>query len=275
MNKGKRLLLIPVFIAAILISLPLFWMVVTSMKTTAQITTAVPALLPPTPTFEQYQSVLFGDVPFFLYLKNSLIVAVASSTIAIIFGNLAAYGFSRYAPKHGNTLLTIFLVAQLFPSVMLTIPFYTMMAEAHLLNSYFALIITNTSLALPYATYMMKGYYDGLPKDLESAARIDGCTRFQAFYKVCLPLCSMGTIATFFMTFIIAWDEYVFALSMITKDRLTTLPVGIVESFVGQFSIRWGELMASGVLIALPPLIVFLCLNRYLVSGQTEGAIKE
>ena len=275
MRKNRNLLLIPVIIAAVIMALPLLWMLLTSLKGNEEIVSGIPSMLPQTVTLEQYDAVLFQDVPFFTLLKNSLIVACGSSLIAILFGNLAAYGFSRYMPKHGNGILTLFLIAQLFPSVMLTVPFYSLMADAKLLNSYFSLIVANTSLALPYATYMMKGYYDNLPKDLENAACLDGCTRFQAYYRICVPLCSTGSIATFFMAFIISWDEYVLALSLVTKEHLTTLPIGIVKAFVGQFSIRWGELMASGVLLAVPPLVIFTLLNKYFVAGQVSGAIKE
>ena len=275
MRKNRNLLLIPVIIAAVIMALPLLWMLLTSLKGNEEIVSGIPSMLPQTATLEQYDAVLFQDVPFFTLLKNSLIVACGSSLIAILFGNLAAYGFSRYMPKHGNGILTLFLIAQLFPSVMLTVPFYSLMADAKLLNSYFSLIVANTSLALPYATYMMKGYYDNLPKDLENAACLDGCTRFQAYYRICVPLCSTGSIATFFMAFIISWDEYVLALSLVTKEHLTTLPIGIVKSFVGQFSIRWGELMASVVLLAVPPLVIFTLLNKYFVAGQVSGAIKE
>lgn len=152
MRKNRNLLLIPVFIAAVIMALPLLWMLLTSLKGNEEIVSGIPSLLPQTVTLEQYDAVLFQDVPFFTLLKNSLIVACGSSLIAILFGNLAAYGFSRYMPKHGNGILTLFLIAQLFPSVMLTVPFYSLMADAKLLNSYFSLIVANTSLALPYAT---------------------------------------------------------------------------------------------------------------------------
>lgn len=279
MNRIRRRLdttLLVLFVVAlfVLIMFPLMWLVSTSFKEQRFLIDLPPQWIPNPITLEHYANVLFHEMNFFALLKNSLIVALGTSLLATVAGSFAAYSFSRYHIV-GNEFLLIFLLAgQMFPSVMMVIPFYIILGEFKLLDSYLGLIIANTSLALPFATFLLKGFFDSLPIDLEEAAMIDGCNRLQAFYKIALPLTLPGLISTTLMSFIVAWDDYVFALTLITSEARRTLPVAIVGSFVGEFAVKWGEMMAASALMSLPIIFIFLFLQKYLIQGITAGAVK-
>ena len=271
--RGLRWSLIAVFGVATVF--PLLWMLSTSLKTQGNLSRLPPQWIPNPVTLEHYDSVLTEEMPFFTLLWNSTVVAVGVSLLATILGSLAAYGFSRYLTAGGNqALLVLLLAGQMFPGVMLAIPSFILLRDLGLLDTRLALILANTSLALPFTIYLLKGFFDTLPPNMEHAAMVDGCTRFQAFYKVAVPLTVPGIVATAFMAFVIAWDEYVLALTLITSAEKRTLPVGIVNAFVGELSVKWGDMMAASFLVSLPVVLVFLFVQRQLIEGLTAGAIK-
>jgi multiple sugar transport system permease protein len=254
---------------------PIFWMLATSLKPDGEMTNIPPQWIPAPITSQHYVNVVARQIPFFRYLLNSVIVASGVTILATFTGTLAAYGFSRYPIFRSNSLLLVFFLAgQMFPGVMLVIPSFVLLKNLHLLDSRFGLILANTSLVLPFTIYMLNGFFDTLPRELEEAARIDGCSRIQAFLHVAVPLTMPGIVATAFMAFVIAWDDYVLALQLIISDDKKTLPVGIVSSLVGQLGVKWGDMMAASVLMSLPVVIFFVFVQRRLIEGLTAGAIK-
>jgi multiple sugar transport system permease protein len=254
---------------------PLLWMVSTSLKSDGEMTNIPPHWIPSSITGEHYVNVVARHIPFIRYFVNSLIVALGVTFLSIFVGTLAAYGFSRYPVFKSNSLLLIFFLAgQMFPAVMLVIPSFVLLRSLHLLNSYLGLILANTSTVLPFAIYMLNGFFDTLPRELEEAARIDGCSRLGALWHIAIPLTMPGIVATAFMAFVIAWDDYVLALQLITGDDKKTLPVGIVSSLVGQMGVKWGDMMAASVLMSLPVIVAFVFVQRRLLEGLTAGAIK-
>ena len=270
-NGLKWLLVIVIFCV---IMFPMAWLLSTSLKDQRFMIEIPPQWIPNPITFEHYVAAIFHEMPFFVLLKNSLIIAIGVSLVSTVLGSLSAYGFSRYPFVRSEILLVFLLAGQMFPGVILVIPFYVLLRNLNLLDTYYSLILANTSLALPFTIYMLKGYFDSLPTELEDAALIDGCNRFQTFYKIVLPLTMPGLIATAFMAFVVAWDDYIFALTLITSDERRTLPVAMVGSFVGEFAVKWGEMMAVSVLMSLPVLFLFFFLQKYLVQGLTAGAVK-
>ena len=269
-------IMLTVLIVALLLFIlfPLFWMVSTSFKEQQFLSDLPPQWIPNPVTLEHYDNAIYYEMDFFVLLKNSFIVAVGTSLLAITCGSLAAYSFSRYLIVGSEYLLVFMLAGQMFPAVMMVVPFFVILRDFHLLDTYLGLIIATTSQALPFATYLLKGFFDSLPTDLEEAAMIDGCNRLQAFYKIALPLALPGLISTALMSFIVAWDDYVLALTLITSDARRTLPVAMVGSFVGEFAVKWGEMMAVSLLMSLPVVVLFVFLQRYLVQGITAGAVK-
>lgn len=272
MNSLLLILLIAALLAFILF--PLFWMISTSFKEQQFLSALPPQWIPDPITLKHYDNAIFYEMDFFVLLTNSFIVAVGTSLLAIVCGSLAAYSFSRYLILGSEYLLVFMLAGQMFPAVMMVVPFFVILRDFHLLDTYLGLIIATTSQALPFATYLLKGFFDSLPNDLEEAAMIDGCNRLQAFYKIALPLALPGLISTALMSFIVAWDDYVLALTLITSDARRTLPVAMVGSFVGEFAVKWGEMMAVSMLMSLPVVVLFVFLQKYLIQGITAGAIK-
>lgn len=252
---------------------PLGWLLSTSLKA-KQFTISIPPQWIPNPVSIQSYLNVFSQMPFATYLANSLIVGLGTTLLSVVVGSLAAYGFSRYPFASSRVLLLGLLAGQMFPGVMLVIPFYILLRRVGLLDTRLSLVIANTSLALPFAVYMLKGFFDEVPRELEEAAFLDGCGRLQAFAIIALPLISPGLAASALMALAVAWDDYVFALTFISTDSKRTLAVGVVESFVGQFTVKWGELMAASILMALPVILAFVFLQRYLVQGLTAGAVK-
>jgi len=270
----KVILALILGIGLLIFLFPLFWLLSTSFKIQNNMILIPPQWFPWPITLEHYANAIYKEMPFINLLKNSVIVAGGTGFVSITLGSLAAYGLTRYLRASSNNIIQLILAGQMFPGVMLVIPFYVFLRQIDQLDSYFGLILANTSLALPFTTYMMKGFFDSIPPDLEEAAQIDGCNRIQAFNKIIVPLAIPGVVSTFFMAIVIAWDEYIFALTLITSNSMRTLPIGIVGSFVGEFSVKWGEMMAAAVMMSIPLVVIFLFLQRYLVQGLTAGAVK-
>jgi len=262
-----------------IVMFPLYWMVNTSLKERHMLFALPPEWIPSEPTIDAYKTVLFAGGPadalnFMAYFRNSMIVSSCTVVLCICLATLAGYGFSRLRFHRKRTLLTGLMICQMFPLPMLLISYYIIFLRIGLLNTYTGLVLSYTSFALPFCIWMLKGFFDQIPKELEEAALIDGCSRLQALKRVILPLALPGVLAVGVFSFLVAWDEFIFALTLMARDHMRTLPPGIILSFVGQFAIRWEDMMASSVIITVPVVIAFLLLQRYLVQGLTSGAIK-
>ncbi|WP_306142858.1 carbohydrate ABC transporter permease [Roseibium sp. MMSF_3412] len=256
---------------ALFVLLPFFWMVSVSLKPATE-PFAIPARLwPQAPTLENYVTAFRPE--FRTYFMNSLIVSGASVLITVSLGLLAAYSFTRGRLLVITALMGLVVLAQMFPHSAIIIPFYKLMRSVDLLNTYASLILAYVSVTLPVAVWMLRGFLQKLPVSLEEAAAIDGAAPLRIFWEIVVPLARPGIIATSVYVLIVTWQEFLFALSFTSTKDMRTLPVGL-NDFIGQYGIRYGELMASSVMVSVPVIAVFFFLQRYFVAGLTAGAVK-
>ena len=269
--QTRVLLIAAQILLAIFVLLPFFWMFSVSLKPATE-PFAIPARLwPDAPTLENYVTAFRPE--FRTYFLNSMIVSGASVVITVSLGLLAAYAFTRGQLLIITALMSAVVLAQMFPHSAIIIPIYKMMRAADLLNTYTSLIIAYVSVTLPVAIWMLRGFLVKLPVSLEEAAAIDGAGPVRVFWDVVVPLARPGVIATAVYVLIVTWQEFLFALSFTSTKGMRTLPVGL-NDFIGQYGIRWGELMASSVMVSIPIIVVFFFLQRYFVAGLTAGAVK-
>ncbi len=267
----RALLILAQSTLVLFVLLPFFWMLSVSLKPAME-PFAIPARLwPEDPTLQNYVTAFRPE--FRTYFVNSVIVSGATVAITVTLGLLAAYSFARGTLHLLTALMGLVVVAQMFPHSAIIIPIYKLMREAELLNTYWALIIAYVSVTLPVAIWMLRGFLIKLPVSLEEAAAIDGAGPLRVFFEIVVPLARPGIIATTVYVLIVTWQEFLFALSFTSTQDMRTLPVGL-NDFIGQYGIRYGELMASSVMVSLPVIAVFFFLQRYLVAGLTAGAVK-
>ena len=252
---------------------PFFWMLTSSFKARAEIFTRVPVLFPKAPTLANYNYVL-TETPAGRYFLNSLYIATVTTLLALVLTTLGAYALSRFQFRMRRSLGVWLIAGQMFPGVLMLIPLFVTLTRLNLVNTYAGLIIVYTMAALPFSTWMLKGYFDTVPRELEDSAMIDGCSRLGAIRRVFLPVAAPGIAAVALFAFTIAWQEFMYALTMMKDQSKYPLSVGI-NFFVGiAGSVVWGNIMAMAVLIIVPGLIFFLFLQRYMISGLTAGAVK-
>ncbi len=268
-----------VFMAALLIYtvVPMLWMLSTSLKSQFAALQQPPRWIPEHANFDQYRTLLspYNDIgqDFLRYLLNSIWVSIASTVLGVAIAVPAAYAFSRFNFPGKNALFFSVLVRNMFPLVVFLIPLFILMRNLRLVDTHLSLIITYLTFGLPLSIWLLKGFYDNIPPQLEQAARIDGATRFQAFWKIVMPLSSPGIIATAIYAFIQAWNEYVYALTFLNSDSLLTLPVGL-QRFFAEYSTNWPGLMAASFIMSVPVVVLFLVLQKHFVRALTEGAVK-
>jgi arabinogalactan oligomer/maltooligosaccharide transport system permease protein len=217
---------------------------------------------------------LLTETDFLIWVRNSIFISFLVTLTGIIFASTGGYALSRFKFKGRDFGMIALLTTQMFPATMLLLPFFILLSYLGLINSYIGLIIIYSSTALPFCIWQMKGYYDTIPPSLEESARLDGCTRFQAFYKVILPLSSPALVITALFSFMASWSEYVVAAIILQDPKLYTLPLGL-KSFQASLSTQWGLYAAGAVVVSIPVTILFISLSRYLVSGLTMGSVKE
>jgi ABC-type glycerol-3-phosphate transport system permease component len=251
---------------------PLAWMVLTSLKPPAEVITYPPAIVPKEPTLRNFR-LLFEESLILTFLQNSLVAAFASTVLSIVLGTMAAYSLTRYTYPGRGKLATVILLGYMFPPIVLIIPFFVWFKAIGLTESYVGLTVTYVALGLPFATWLLWAFFQSIPLELEEAAWIDGATRARAIVHVVLPLSLPGVIATSIFTFIVAWNEYLFALILMNTDRMKTLPVGLAD-LLNRPMTDWGVIMAAGVVITVPALVFFICTQNYLVKGWGAGAVK-
>jgi len=251
---------------------PLYWLLKIALTPDKMIFTEGTALWPSTLTLESFRTVIFYS-DFMGYFKNSVIVSLGTAAVTTVVAAAAGYAFSRFDFAGKRIVIAVMLITQMFPLLMIIAPIYKIIAAIGLLNSLTSLIMVYTAFNVPFATFLMQSFFDGIPRDLEEAAMIDGCTRFQALRKVILPLTLPGLGATLGFIFTAAWSELLFALMLINSNDAMTFPVGLL-TFVSKFSVDWGQMMAAGVLALIPSCLFFVFIQRYLVQGLTSGAVK-
>jgi multiple sugar transport system permease protein len=257
--------------------IPMLWMLSTSLKGQFAALSQPPEWLPSHPTLEQYQTLLSptGTIgPVFLrYFFNSLLVSATTTLLCVLVAVPAAYAFSRFQFPGRDLLFFAVLIRNMFPVVVFLIPLFILMRALHLVNTYGSLILTYMTFGLPLSIWLLKGFYDNIPEELERAARIDGASRFKAFWLIIVPLSSPGIIATAIYAFIAAWNEYVYALTFLNSESLLTLPVGL-QHFFTEFATNWPGLMAAAFIMSVPVVVMFMVLQKQFVRALTEGAVK-
>lgn len=257
--------------------LPMLWMLITSVKSQFAAIQYPPELIPANPSLEQYYRLLSPTsevgIQFLRYLWNSILVSTLTTVLGVAVAVPAAYAFSRFRFPGRNALFFSVLFRNMFPAVVFLMPLFIMMRWMGLVNTHSSLVITYLTFGLPLSIWLLKGFYDNIPVELEQAARMDGCTRFQAFLLVVMPLSAPGIIATAIYSFITAWNEYVYALTFLNSDEKLTLPVGL-QRFFTEYATNWPGLMAASFIMSVPVVVMFLILQKHFVRALTEGAVK-
>ncbi len=265
----RLLLLLPVLIFVLF---PFYWIFITSFKTDLQIQRFTSVFIPNPWTLEQYRSLL-TETSFLTWFRNTVFVAVVSTAISVVLAALAAYALARLKFLGSRLLTTLLLVTYLLPATLIFIPLYQTLTQLGIINTHAALILTYPTFLLPFATWVMLGYFRSIPVELEEAALIDGANRLIAFWRITLPLAAPALLSVTLFAFTNAWNEFLFAFVFITSEHLKTLPVGLQLLVFGDVY-PWGQLMAASLLMAIPVMLVYIYAQRYLVEGLTAGGVK-
>lgn len=248
---------------------PYLWMVATSLTKESLLFTEGPSFTGA--TIENYIR-LFKTVGFHTNLMHSLIIASGTVVVGLTLSVTAAYAFSRFSFRGQKVLLLQFLLINMFPIVLMILPLFILMKNLGLIDTHLGLIIANSTIAIPFSVWMMTSYINGIPKSLDEAAMTDGCTRSGALWRVVLPLCVPGIIATGIYIFITAWNEYLYALTLGGRN---VRPITVaIQTLIGEYQVEWGLLTAGGIIGAMPATILFLIVQKRLVGGLTQGAVK-
>ncbi len=258
--------------AAAVTVFPFYWMLNTSLKPTSEIFLSPPTFVSREWTIAAYTNLLV-DRPFARYFLNSLVVSLGSTLLSVTLAALAAYGFTRFHIRGAGTLIVFLLFTKMLPETLLIIPYFRLMSELGLINTYFALILAYSSFSLPFSVWMLIGFFRSIPREIDEAAIVDGASRLTSFFRVVLPLARPGLVAVALFTFLLSWNSYVWALVLTTDPNMFVLSVGIAN-MVGEYRVQWNELMAGAVIAAVPVMVLYALLERHLVSAITAGAVK-
>jgi len=260
------------FVFTVFALYPLTRIVTIALRPGDQLLSTSLAFIPPGATLANFR-ILLTSTPFLRWLVNSTIIALAVTLTGVALASTAGYALSRFRFSGRSSMLNGLLVTQMFPATMLLLPLYLILIKLSLINSYLGVVIIYTATALPFCIWQLKAYYDTIPLALEESAGIDGCTRWQSFYLVVLPLAAPALIISALFSFVTAWNEYVIAAIMLQDVEKFTLPLGL-RMFQANMSTQWGLYAAGALLVSVPIVVMFLFLSRYLVSGLSSGAVK-
>ncbi len=276
-KRGKeRLLTLGLYVGLLcgllFATFPIFWMLSSSFKSNTEIFALPPTVLPKLFTVEAYIAI-FTDGQKLRYFFNSYLVAFAVTGLTVFIALLSAYAFSRFRFIGKNSLNTIIISTQTIPPITLLIPFFGMVVSYGLFDTYWALILTYMVFTLPYAILLMTGYLNTLPRDLDEAVAVDGGSSWTALWRVIVPVSLPGIVATSVYTFLLCWNEFLFALTLTKSSDMRTVPIGI-QMLMGQHAFEWNEMMAMSVLGSVPLMLVYLFAQKYFLAGMTAGAVK-
>jgi multiple sugar transport system permease protein len=270
----NRILDVLTYIILIVSIFPVYWMVATSLKTSwdAQ---ALPPIWAFVPTLVNYVDLFTNSnssAGFGKLIYNSAVVSIVSTILSVVFGMLAAYALSRFKLKRGKDLAMWILSTRMFPPAATLVPVFMMMSWLDLMDTYTALIIPYTAFNLSFVVWMLKGFFDDIPVDLEESAMVDGSSRMNAFFKIILPLVAPGLAATAIICLMFSWNEFMFAL-VLTRNEVTTATV-IANQFVTMYGVQWGQLTAASTLMTAPVLIFAILVRKHMIKGLTMGSVK-
>jgi ABC-type glycerol-3-phosphate transport system permease component len=268
----RAVLLLGAISLVLFTAFPFAWMIATAFKRPYEIFTTPPTFLPQSFTLENVAS-LFEQTRFATYLANSVLVAAATVVLTLAVATPAAYALTRFRWRGREAIAASVLFTYMFAPIMVIIPFYVLMRALELTNTRVGLVLAYSAFCLPFAMWLLRSFFQSIPLDLEEAALTDGATRLEAVRYVLLPLALPGLIATGTFTFILAWNDYIFARVLLSADELKTLPVGIADLYNASV-VDWGMIMSAGMLVLVPVFVVFLFIQKYLVAGWGSGGIK-
>ena len=276
MKKGRRfgdiisnLYLILLLIIAVF---PLLWLLVSAFKSSSEMLNNPTRIWPLRWTLENFRTVLI-TLNFIINIRNSLIIAACTTVIAVIISSLAAYGVVRFFPRLGSLMTRVLVTSYMFPSIMLVIPYAMVMARLNLTNTRIGLVLVYLSFSVPYAVWMLVGFFKTVPIGIEEAARIDGANKLEVFIRIVLPLVSPGIVATAIYVFINAWNEYLYAMILMSSSDKTTISVA-VKTLEGADILNWGSLMAACAIVVIPSILFFCFIQNKMAGGLSEGAVK-
>jgi multiple sugar transport system permease protein len=272
-RRGYGSTLVGVLVVAVFL-FPVFWMVATSFKTPAGIFATPPQLVPAPFTAAAYRDAVFGDPIVLRAMLSSVVVSLGTMTLTLLLAAPAAYALARLRLPGGAVVLLLLLITQLLPSIVLAGPLFVVFSRIGLVNSYQALILADTTITLPFAVIILRPFFLSVPVDLEQAALVDGATRWRSFLRITLPLVKPGLVTVAAFSFLFAWGEFVFALSLNTNEGVQPVTVAL-NRLIGQYGTQWNSLMAISTTVALPIVAVFAGLQRFIIGGLTAGASKE
>ena len=251
---------------------PLLWIIISSIKGKGELTGNPTAFLPKVVTLEYYRHVIF-DLGFIVNIRNSVIISLATTGIAITISALAAYGIVRFFPKIGTVLSKVLVTTYIFPPILLAIPYSIVMAKLGLTNTRIGLVLVYLSFSIPYAVWLLVGFFKTVPIGIEEAAKIDGANKIQVFMQVVIPLVAPGIVATAIYTFINVWNEFLYALILINDTSKMTVAVAL-RSLNGSEILDWGDMMAASTLVVVPSILFFCLIQNKIAGGLSEGAVK-
>lgn len=258
----------------VLVALPIYWMVACSFKGSKEILDLVNVTYYPKEFTIQNYLDLFAQYNYGTLLKNSLVVSVASALVVTFFSLFGGYGLARFKFAGKNAVVLFFLVTQMIPGILVIIPVYVAYTKLGLVNTHLGLFIYYVAVNLPFCAVTMRSFFERIPATLEESAKIDGCTKMQALFKIVFPIMFPGIVSVFAFGFIGAWNELIAGTIFISTPDMWTIPVGL-KTMIGKYNVEWGMLMAGGVMALLPTAVLFAVMQRFIVDGMTAGAVKE
>lgn len=269
---GNGLCHVYLIILSMIAFFPLVWVLLCSVKSSGELTANPTRFLPKHFTLENFTHVI-QDLGFAGNISNSLIIAISTTCIAIVVSSMAAYGIVRFFPKLGSIMSKVLVATYMFPPILLAIPYSMVMAKLGFVNTRVGLVIVYLSFSVPYAVWMLVGFFKTVPLGIEEAARVDGANKLQTFVRIVLPLVMPGIVATAIYTFINAWNEFLYSLILINSTDKMTVSVAL-KSLQGSEILNWGDMMAASALVVVPSVIFFMFIQNKIAGGMTDGAVK-
>jgi multiple sugar transport system permease protein len=277
LNKGSSWHHVPYVVLGacifVVLMFPLYWMLVTSLKTQLEIFSIPTPLWPRALTFESYARQMAASSDTLQGFRNSLVIALGAAAISTVLAIPAAYGLARFRFKARKPFILIFLITQMLPSTLVLTSLYIMMSRMNLLNTYWAPIIGDATLGIPFSVIILRTYFISIPKEMDEAAKIDGCTALGAFARVMLPIAKPGITVSIVFSFVYAWGDLIYGLTFILNPVMRPITSSIYN-YVQQYQTLWNSTMAFGIIAIFPVILIFIFMQRYIVSGLTNGAVK-
>lgn len=274
-RRKKRIYTLITVVVLVIFLFPIYWMVITSLKSPAEIFAKEPTFFPKKIDFSGYISQLKrgNTVPFWKNLENSLIIATVTTVVVTVLSTLSAYGLARFRQRLNRLTLLVVLITQMIPAVLFLSPLFIILKKLGLLNTLFAPVLYVCIFSIPFCIVTLRPFFLSIPRELEDAAAVDGCGKFATFLRVMVPISYPGIITSAAFTFIWGWGDLMGALTFLQNDKLYPLTVNMYKS-ITEYGVDWSGLMAFSVILTIPVVLIFVCFQKYLVSGLTSGAVK-